>query len=139
MNYEHEYTDWREIDGIKFPAGWHHHDGWDDERQFPVVSGGHNGFGGSFPNIAPNACGDPVVLPEAVKNASTEPPAVVSAELAAGVWLLGGGSHNSAAVEFADFIAVVEAPLDERRSLAVIEEIVRLAPGKPIRFIVQHP
>ena len=136
MNYEHEYTDWREIDGIKFPAGWHHHDGWDDERQFPVVSGGHNGFGGSFPNIAPNACGDPVVVPEAVKNASAEPPAVVSAELAAGVWLLGGGSHNSAAVEFADFIAVVEAPLDERRSLAVIEEIVRLAPGKPIRFIV---
>jgi len=31
---------------------------------------------------------------------------------------------------------VVEAPLDERRNLAVIEEIVKLVPGKPIRFLV---
>lgn len=136
MNYEHEYTDWREIDGVKFPAGWHHHDGWDDERQFPVISGGHNGFGGSFPDIAPNACGAPVVVPESVRNAPAAPPAVVAEKLADGVWLLGGGTHNSAAVAFEDFIAVVEAPLDERRSLAVIEEVVRLAPGKPIRFIV---
>jgi glyoxylase-like metal-dependent hydrolase (beta-lactamase superfamily II) len=33
-------------------------------------------------------------------------------------------------------VAVVEAPLDEQRSLAVIEEVVRLVPGKPIRFVV---
>jgi glyoxylase-like metal-dependent hydrolase (beta-lactamase superfamily II) len=31
---------------------------------------------------------------------------------------------------------VVEAPLDEERSLMVIEEIVKLVPGKPIRFVV---
>jgi len=49
---------------------------------------------------------------------------------------LGGASHNSVAVEFDDFVAVIEAPLDERRSLAVIEEVVRLVPGKPIRFLV---
>jgi glyoxylase-like metal-dependent hydrolase (beta-lactamase superfamily II) len=40
------------------------------------------------------------------------------------------------AVEFKDFIAVVEAPLDEPRNLAVIEEIVRRIPNKPIRFLV---
>jgi hypothetical protein len=42
-------------------------------------------------------------------------------KLADGVYLLGGGSHNSVAVEFKDYVAVVEVPLDERRSLAVIE------------------
>jgi glyoxylase-like metal-dependent hydrolase (beta-lactamase superfamily II) len=31
---------------------------------------------------------------------------------------------------------VVEAPLSEARSLAVIEEVVRLVPGKPIRSLV---
>ena len=56
--------------------------------------------------------------------------------MADGVWLLGGSSHNSVAVEFDKFVAVVEAPIDEKRSLRVIEEVVRLVPDKPIRFIV---
>ena len=57
-------------------------------------------------------------------------------KLADGVYLLGGGSHNSVAVEFKDWIAVFEAPLDEDRSLAVIDAIVRLVPGKPIRWVI---
>jgi glyoxylase-like metal-dependent hydrolase (beta-lactamase superfamily II) len=40
------------------------------------------------------------------------------------------------AVEFRNFVAVVEAPLDEKRNLAVIEEVVRLIPNKPIRYVV---
>ena len=40
------------------------------------------------------------------------------------------------AVEFADYVAVVEAPIDERRNLAVIDEVVRLVPDKPIRFLI---
>jgi glyoxylase-like metal-dependent hydrolase (beta-lactamase superfamily II) len=59
-----------------------------------------------------------------------------TSRLANGVYLLGGGTHNSMAVEFRDFIAVFEAPLDEERSLAVIEAIVRLMPGKPIRWLI---
>lgn len=136
MNYEHEYTEWQDIGGVKFPAGWHHHDGWDDERQIPTISGGHNGFGGSFPKIQVNACGEPANVPEAVRNAAVRPAAVISRKLADGVWLLGGGSHNSVAVEFKNFVTVIEAPLDEQRSLGVIEEVVRLVPNKPIRFVV---
>jgi glyoxylase-like metal-dependent hydrolase (beta-lactamase superfamily II) len=52
------------------------------------------------------------------------------------VYLLGGASHNSVAVRFDDFVAVVEAPLDEKRNLAVIEEIVNLVPDRPIRYLV---
>jgi glyoxylase-like metal-dependent hydrolase (beta-lactamase superfamily II) len=40
------------------------------------------------------------------------------------------------AVAFRDFVTVIEAPLDEDRSLAVIDEVVKLAPGKPVRFLV---
>jgi glyoxylase-like metal-dependent hydrolase (beta-lactamase superfamily II) len=65
------------------------------------------------------------------------PPVLVETEqLADGVWLLGGGSHNSVAIEFQDHIAVIEAPLNEERSLAVIEELMSLVPTKPIRFII---
>ena len=136
MNYEHEYTQWQQIGEVTFPTGWHHHDGWDDERQFPVISGGHNSFGGTFAKIEPNACGEPVTIPAAVRQFPKPKPLVEPHKLAEGVWLLSGSSHNSVAVEFKNFIAVIEAPLDEQRSLAVIENLVGLVPGKPIRFIV---
>lgn len=136
MNYEHEYTEWKEVDGITFPAGWHHHEGYDDERFKPTITGGHNAFGGTFSDIRPNACGEAPTVPASVQAAAVAPERVESERLAEGVWLLGGSSHNSVAVAFRDFVAVVEAPLDERRSLAVIQEIVRLVPEKPIRFVV---
>jgi glyoxylase-like metal-dependent hydrolase (beta-lactamase superfamily II) len=136
MNYEHEHTEWQEAGGIKFPAGWHHHEGYDDERFKPTISGGHNAFGGTFKDLRPNACGVTPEVPASVRQATVPPVRVETQKLADGVWLLGGSSHNSVAVEFRDFITVVEAPLDEERSLAVIEEIVKLVPNKPIRFVV---
>jgi len=138
MNYEHEFTNasYVEIgDGIRFPTVWHHHQGWDDNYQAQSINAGHNSFGGTFDRIQPNVCPDPVTVPDAVRTA-TFPVRVETEKLADGIYLLGGSSHNSVAVEFADFIAVVEAPLDEKRNLAVIEEIVRLIPNKPIRFLV---
>ena len=87
----------------------------------------------------PNACGEPVPVPEAVTAAdwSTE---VTVEEMADGVYRLGGGPANSYMVEFSDFVAVFEAPGDEERSLAVIDEITRLAPDKPIRWVItSHP
>jgi glyoxylase-like metal-dependent hydrolase (beta-lactamase superfamily II) len=136
MNYEHEYTEWRNVGGVKFPAGWHHHDGWDDERQIPTISGGHNGFGGSFGKIEPNVCSPALTVPESVQQTAVPQAQVTAQKLAEGVWLLGGSSHNSVAVEFKNFVAVVEAPLDEQRSLAVIAEVVKLVPDKPIRFVI---
>ena len=138
MNYEHEFTNASYVDvggGVKFPTLWHSHHGWDDNYQAQSINSGHNGFGGTFSNIKPNACADPVTVPDSVRQA-TFPVRVETDTLAPGVYLLGGASHNSVAVEFRDFVAVVEAPLDEQRSLAVIEAIVRLIPNKPIRFLV---
>ncbi|MSR19763.1 MAG: MBL fold metallo-hydrolase [Gemmatimonadetes bacterium] len=138
MNYEHEFTNNSYVDlgsGIRFPTGWHSHQGWDDNYQAQSVTAGHNAFGGTLANIRANACGDAVAVPESVRTADHSV-RVTTDRLAEGVWLLGGSSHNSVAIEFEDYVAVVEAPLHEKRSLAVIDEVVRLVPNKPIRFLV---
>ena len=138
MNYEHEFANADYVDlgnGIRFPTRWHHHAGWDDNFQAQSVNAGHNAFGGTLDQIEANACADPVAVPDSVRQATVADP-VATAKLASGVWLLGGTSHNSVAVEFEDYVAVIEAPLDEPRNLTVIEEVVRLVPTKPIRFLV---
>ena len=138
LNYEHEWTDDSYADagsGIRVPTVWHHHEGFDDNFQSQSITAGHNAFGGQFKTVTANACGDALTVPDSVRQA-TFPTRVETSKLAEGVWLLGGASHNSVAVEFANYVAVVEAPLDEKRSLAVIQEIVKLVPSKPIRFVV---
>jgi glyoxylase-like metal-dependent hydrolase (beta-lactamase superfamily II) len=140
FNIEHESTEQTAFGQVKWPVNWHSHHGWDDNWQFDNASTGHNAYGGRFPVVRPNVCEDPGPVPESVRSARRSPPAVTIDELARGVYRLGGGTHNSYMVEFRDFLAVFEAPLNEARSLAVIEEVVKLAPGKPIRFLISsHP
>lgn len=137
-NYEHEFSnaDYIDIgDGIRFPTVWHSHTGWDDNYQAQSISAGHNAFGGNQSDVQANVCPGALNVPASVRDASF-PTNVVIEELAEGVWLFSGDSHNSVAIEFENYITVVEAPLDERRNLAVIDEIVKLIPDKPIRFLV---
>lgn len=122
-------------DGMRFPTTWHSHQGVDDNFGAKFVSSGHNAFDGTLDTIKVNDCAEKLGAPAALEP-WPNPAGVETQELADGVYLLGGGSHNSVAVEFEDYIAVVEAPLDEERSLAVIEEVARLIPDKPIRFLV---
>ena len=43
---------------------------------------------------------------------------------------------HSVAIEFSDHMAVIEAPLGEERSLAVLEAVGKLAPNKLVRYII---
>jgi glyoxylase-like metal-dependent hydrolase (beta-lactamase superfamily II) len=139
FNIEHESTNQLAFGNVKWPTEWHSHHGWDDNWQFYRQSTGHNGYGGRFPNVRPNVCDDPVPVPRSVMQARFETPVTVD-EIATGVYLLGGGPANSYMVEFNDFVAVFEAPGNEARSLAVIDTIARLAPEKPIRWLISsHP
>jgi glyoxylase-like metal-dependent hydrolase (beta-lactamase superfamily II) len=139
FNIEHESTEQMTFGNVKWPINWHSHQGWDDNWQFDNASTGHNAYGGKFPKVLPNVCDDPVPVPGPVKQASF-PNTVTVEKMANGVYLLGGATHNSYMVEFRDFVAVFEAPINEGRSLAVIEEVVKLAPGKPIRWLISsHP
>jgi glyoxylase-like metal-dependent hydrolase (beta-lactamase superfamily II) len=114
---------------VKFPTVIHHHEG--DDRLNP----GHNALEIRVSNVQANVTVSPLAAPDSVR-APAPPVRVESQKLADGVWFVGGGSHNSMAVEFRDFVAVVEAPLNEERSLAVIGEVHKLVPNKPIRYVV---
>jgi glyoxylase-like metal-dependent hydrolase (beta-lactamase superfamily II) len=141
FNIEHESTNFIQAGTAKWPIAWHSHQGWDDNWRFYSESTGHNAYGGKFPTVQANACDDPVPVPAAVKQAPVQDPGRVDVEkMANGVYLLGGGPANSYMVEFRDFVAVFEAPLNEERSLAVIEAVAKLAPNKPIRWLISsHP
>ena len=76
-------------------------------------------------------------VPDAARNAAER---VTSEKVADGVWFLAGGSHNSVAIEMKDHLVLVEAPLNDARPQAVIEQVKKLVPGKPIRSVVNsHP
>src|SRR4030095_8899174 len=130
FNIEHESTNQMSFGNIKWPTAWHSHHGWDDNWQFYRQSTGHNGYGGAFPHVQPNVCGDSVPVPRATAQATktNSVTAVTIDKLADGVYMLGGGPANSYMVEFSNFVAVFEAPGNEERSLAVTDAIAKLAP-----------
>jgi glyoxylase-like metal-dependent hydrolase (beta-lactamase superfamily II) len=124
MLVETTYSDYKDYGGIKFPA------------HIVQQQGGHMTLDLNVTEVHPNVENASLQAPDAVRQATAPPVRVVSQKLADGVWYLGGGSHNSALVEFKDYVAVVEAPLNEERSLAVIAEVKKLAPNKPIKYLI---
>ena len=74
-----------------------------------------------------------ITIPDNVR-AATE---VVSIDkVAEGVWFLGGGTHNSVAIEMATQIVLVEAPLHEGRARAVLDAANKLVPGKKALSVI---
>lgn len=61
---------------------------------------------------------------------------VVARPVADGVWFLAGGSHNSVLIEMKDHLMLVESPLYEGRARVVIDAAKTLAPGKPLRYVI---
>jgi glyoxylase-like metal-dependent hydrolase (beta-lactamase superfamily II) len=136
MNYEAEYSQWKDVNGVKFPGNFHNHTDWDNETQPPNYNGGHNSFGLNVVDVRPNDCGTALSVPMNVANA--QPPAVnvTSTQLAPGVFYLQGGTHHSVAVEFKDYVALVESPLNQARALAVYNQLGTMFPNKPVKYVV---
>src|SRR6266571_3718137 len=114
------YSDYRDYGGVKFPSRIRQSQGG-----FPVLDL-------AVKEVQPNAPAD-IQLPDAVRNAAER---ATTEKVAEGVWFVAGGSHNSVAIEMKDHIVLVEAPLNDGRSGAVFEEVKKLAPGKPIRVVI---
>src|SRR5438132_13984830 len=88
-------------------------------------------------DVKPNAAVHiPSRQPETRQAGPAQAAAVQWEKVADGVFYLRGGTHHSVAVEFADHVVVVEGPLNEQRSLAVIAEVNKLIANKPIRYLV---
>jgi glyoxylase-like metal-dependent hydrolase (beta-lactamase superfamily II) len=79
-----------------------------------------------------------LAAPADVRSASPEAaaPTVTAEEVAPGIWYLAGQSHHSVLVEFKDHLALIEAPQNETRTLAVIAKARELRPNKPLKYVV---
>jgi L-ascorbate metabolism protein UlaG (beta-lactamase superfamily) len=130
MDYEMRYTKYKDFGSVQFPTMVHVHQG--DPRLNPA----HNYYEYTVTDVKANVPVNTMPVPEVVRTATVAPLKVESQKLADGVWLLAGGTHNSVMLEFKDFVTVVEAPQNEARSLAVIDEANRLVPNKLIRYVV---
>src|SRR5947208_12247704 len=120
MLYELRYTNYKDFGGVRFPTVLHIHQG------DPRLSVAHNSMEITLTNVQPNVSVPAMTAPDAVQKATAPRERAESQKLADGVWLIAGGTHNSLAVEFRDFVTVNEAPLNEERSLAVLGEVSRL-------------
>lgn len=126
MLVEELFSDYKDFGGTQFPT------------RISRQEGGYLTFDLTVGDVRPNAAVD-VTVPDTVRSAPLAPPAparVEPAKVADGIWRIGGINAQNSVIEFRDFLVVYEAPGDDARSTAVIAEIKKLVPGKPIRYIV---
>ena len=114
------YDDYRAVSGIQFPMRVRQTMGGYPVLDLTVTEVQVN------PSLA-------MSVPEAARNMSER---VTSEKVAEGVWFIAGGSHNSVLIELPDRLILVETPLNDARTQAVIEHVKGLVPGKPIRIVV---
>ncbi len=125
MLVDASYSLYKDFGGVKFPTMIIQKQGG-----FPVLIL-------SVSDVKPNASIRIQPPPAAAAPAAVADAVSVQTEkVADGVYYLKGGTHHSVAVEFADHVVVIEAPLNEQRSIAVIAEVKKLVPNKPIRYVV---
>jgi glyoxylase-like metal-dependent hydrolase (beta-lactamase superfamily II) len=118
------YSNYRDVSGVKFPG------------RIEQSMAGSPVLDVQVGIVEPNAAVD-IAVPDAVRTATER---VTTDKLADGVWHVAGGSHNSVAIEMKDHLVLVEAPLNDGRTQPVIDAVKALAPGKPIRYVINsHP
>ena len=130
MLYEIRHLNYKDFGGVKFPTTIHVHQG------DPVFNPAHNMMEIRVSDVRTNVNVPAMPVPDNIRNAPAAPVRAEAQKVAEGVWFIGGGSHNSVAIEFSDHMAVIEAPLGEERSLAVLEAVGKLAPNKLVRYII---
>jgi glyoxylase-like metal-dependent hydrolase (beta-lactamase superfamily II) len=122
MLVESVYTDYKDFSGLKVPT-------------FMIVKQG--GFPTLILELTDAKPNVPVTIPAAPAAQAAAPAVAVQTEkIADGVYYLKGGTHHSVLVEFADHVALIEGPQNEQRSIALLDEVKKLYPNKPLRYLV---
>ena len=117
------FADYKDFGGVKFPSRFVQHQGGFPTLELTISA------------VQPNAAVDLPVPPD-VKSATIPAVKTDAQKIGEGVWYIAGGSHHSVAVEFPDHVAVIEGPQNEARSIAVIDEVKKAVPNKPIRYLI---
>lgn len=118
-----KFSDYRDFKGVRFPSRIIREQGG-----HPVLALLVNEVKAN-PEVA-------IAVPDSVAQAAPAAITVKVDKLADGVYYLTGGTHHSVAIEQRDHVVLVEAPLNEARSLALIEKVQEIIPGKPIKYLV---
>lgn len=118
---ETQYSGYKDFGGVQFPA------------HIVRNQGGYPVLDINVSSVKLNPAVDLTIPPAAAKAAEVK---VKSDKLAEGVYYLTGGTHHSVAIEQRDHVVVVEAPLNEARSEAVIAKLKELIPDKPVKYLV---
>ncbi len=128
MLFDASYSNYRDFGGVKFPTRIVQKQG-----DYPILDL-------TITNMKPNAPAN--IQPPQGRGAAPPaapaagaPAAAPSEKLGDGVYLILGG-YASLAVDFKDYIVVIEGPQSEERASAIIAEAKRLIPNKPIKYVV---
>jgi glyoxylase-like metal-dependent hydrolase (beta-lactamase superfamily II) len=125
---ETRFSNYQDAGGLKVPA------------QIRQSQGGMETFVANITGVRVNPDNldelmTPPETPARIPPATAPVPAVASEKLADGVYRITGG-YVSLAIEFKDYVVVLEAGQNEARGLAVLNETRRLFPQKRIKYVV---
>jgi glyoxylase-like metal-dependent hydrolase (beta-lactamase superfamily II) len=117
------YSEYRDFGGVMFPA------------RIVRTQGGYPVLDITVSKVTANPAVE-LAVPDPVRNFTPPPVKAEVEKLADGVYYVKGGGHHSVAIDQRDHIVVVEAPLNEARSEAVIAKVKETIPNKPIRYLI---
>jgi glyoxylase-like metal-dependent hydrolase (beta-lactamase superfamily II) len=123
MPVEATYSDYKEFHGLKFPSKIVETQGGYPVMDLTITDANRNVVAGVQPPGKDAAPQNPIF-------------GVDETLIADDVYYFTGGTHHSVIVNFNDYVVVIEGPLDEARSSAVIGEVKKLYFNKPIRYLV---
>jgi glyoxylase-like metal-dependent hydrolase (beta-lactamase superfamily II) len=120
---ETSFSGYKDIGGLQFPS---------------EISRSEGGFPVLHINVAAAKLKGPaeIAVPANIASLSSNPVTVASEKIGDGVHYLTGGTHHSLAIEEKDHVVLVEAPLSEDRSEALIKKVAEIIPGKPIKYVI---
>jgi len=123
MPVEATYSDYKEFHGLKFPSKIVEKQGGYPVMDLTITDANRN--------VVTN------VQPPKKDSGPLDPFFGVDEQLVADdVYYFTGGTHHSVIVKFNDYVVVIEAPLDEARSTAVISEVKKLYYNTSIRYLI---
>lgn len=144
MLVEQSYSDYKDFGGVKFPTkivqtraglAWTNLTVTDVKPnaappEAPAAGAGRGGRGGAGAEGRGQAAGR-----GSGRGGAPAAAAVTSKKLADGIYLITGG-YRSIAVEMKDHVVLLEAPQSEMTTTAIIEEVKKTIPNKPIKYVV---